>query len=75
MFKSEMDVQTATLSGETRTVLLQLVELYTVYWALEKVGDLLLVSTTKAVLVWCHNKDNNMFIVIIISLYTSHCWE
>lgn len=49
MFKSEMDVQTATLSGETRTVLLQLVELYTVYWALEKVGDLLLVSTTKVV--------------------------
>ncbi|KAI8438110.1 hypothetical protein MSG28_010742 [Choristoneura fumiferana] len=46
VFKSEMDVQTLTLSGETRTVLFQLVQLYTIYWALEKVGDLLLPTTT-----------------------------
>ncbi|XP_013149592.1 PREDICTED: probable peroxisomal acyl-coenzyme A oxidase 1 [Papilio polytes] len=42
VYKSEMDKRAAALSSPLRTVLLQLVDLYVTYWALEKVGDMLL---------------------------------
>ncbi|KAJ2940647.1 hypothetical protein O0L34_g14754 [Tuta absoluta] len=42
-YKSEMARKTALLSQPLKIVLNQLVELYCVYWALEKIGDLLLV--------------------------------
>ncbi|XP_049873464.1 probable peroxisomal acyl-coenzyme A oxidase 1 [Pectinophora gossypiella] len=41
-YKRETDRRTASLSQPLRRVLRQLVEMYCVYWALEKVGDLLL---------------------------------
>lgn len=43
VYKSEMDKRAAALSSPLRTVLLHLVDLYVTYWALEKVGDMLLV--------------------------------
>ncbi|XP_053611180.1 probable peroxisomal acyl-coenzyme A oxidase 1 [Plodia interpunctella] len=41
-FKTEMERNTSSLSAPVRRVLAQLVELYILYWALEKLGDLLL---------------------------------
>lgn len=40
--KSEVDRTSSLLSEPVRRVLYQLVELYAIYWALEKLGDLLL---------------------------------
>ncbi|CAG4986312.1 unnamed protein product [Parnassius apollo] len=45
VYKSEMDKRTASLSSSLKKVLLQLVELYVIYWALEKVSDLLLYTS------------------------------
>lgn len=44
-YKSEVERTTSTLSEPLKRVLNQLVHLYAVYWALEKLGDLLLVSS------------------------------
>ncbi|XP_026319545.1 probable peroxisomal acyl-coenzyme A oxidase 1 [Hyposmocoma kahamanoa] len=41
-YKEEIDRNTATMSATLKKVLNQLNEMYCVYWALEKVGDLLL---------------------------------
>ncbi|XP_072946829.1 acyl-coenzyme A oxidase 1-like [Epargyreus clarus] len=42
VYKSEMDQRVATLSAPLKTVLMQLVDLYFVYWTLRNMGDLLL---------------------------------
>ncbi|KAJ8736597.1 hypothetical protein PYW08_007253 [Mythimna loreyi] len=44
-YKSEAEGTTSSLSEPLKRALNQLVELYTVYWALEKVGDLLLYTS------------------------------
>ncbi|XP_075992761.1 acyl-coenzyme A oxidase 1-like [Anticarsia gemmatalis] len=44
-YKSEVERTTSTLSEPLRRVLYQLVELYAVYWTLEKLGDLLLYTS------------------------------
>ncbi|XP_063548947.1 probable peroxisomal acyl-coenzyme A oxidase 1 isoform X1 [Cydia strobilella] len=48
VYKSELEATAFALSGETRTVLYQLLELYAVYWALERLGDLLLYTPVTA---------------------------
>ncbi|XP_013176608.1 PREDICTED: probable peroxisomal acyl-coenzyme A oxidase 1 [Papilio xuthus] len=45
VYKSETDKRAAALSPPLRKVLLQLVDLYVMYWALEKVGDMLLYAS------------------------------
>ncbi|CAH2049995.1 unnamed protein product, partial [Iphiclides podalirius] len=42
VYKTEIDKRSVTMSPPLRMVLHQLVEMYAVYWALEKIGDLLL---------------------------------
>ncbi|KAM3958975.1 acyl-coenzyme A oxidase 1 [Aphomia sociella] len=42
VFKTEVDSRKTSLSAPVKKVLDQLVELFTVYWALERLGDLLL---------------------------------
>ncbi|KAJ0182748.1 hypothetical protein K1T71_002117 [Dendrolimus kikuchii] len=44
-YKSEIDRTSSSLSGPVKRILSQLVELYVIYWALEKLGDLLLYTT------------------------------
>ncbi|CAB3239676.1 unnamed protein product [Arctia plantaginis] len=44
-YKSEVEKTTTSLSEPLRRVLHQLVELYCIYWALEKLGDLLLFTS------------------------------
>ncbi|XP_039754797.1 probable peroxisomal acyl-coenzyme A oxidase 1 [Pararge aegeria] len=42
VYKAEIERRASTLSSPLATVLLELLELYYIYWALEKTGDLLL---------------------------------
>ncbi|XP_068627061.1 acyl-coenzyme A oxidase 1-like [Battus philenor] len=42
VYKSEMDKRISTMSPPLKAVMNQLLELYAVYWALERLGDLLL---------------------------------